>query len=365
MDHERRVRDRLRPRDEEVQPAGCAVRSSRPPTPGRASGCCWRLHAHWARLSKVRHVLASTGCLRQLATVHVLVTGAGGFVGQRLVPRLETEGCRVSAYDVDLDIMDEPKLRATFARLRPDAIIHLAAMASVAASHESSLATFRVNFIGTKNVLAAAEEVVPRARVVFVGSGEVYGATDHDAAPFDESSPLAPRSPYAHTKASADLLCGEYAARGLDIVRARPFNHTGPGQSERFVAPSFAQQVAEISRGRREPRIRVGSLDAVRDFLDVEDVISAYIRLLDPTLPGGIYNVASGVGRSIGTVLHTLIRKAEIAPEIVIDPARVRPSDRIVGCADHLRAQSGWAPKVAFDDTLARLLSWWLNRIGS
>lgn len=191
----------------------------------------------------------------------------------------------------------------------------------------------------------------------------MYGLTEPGAAPFDESAPLRPRSAYARTKACADLLAGDYAARGLDVVRVRPFSHTGPGQTDTFVVPSFAKQLAEIAAGRREPLLQVGNLESVRDLLDVEDVVEAYTRLLDPEVPAGVYNLASGVGRRIADVLQALTDHAGVEPRIEIDPNKHRPTDHGVGNADRLRRATGWEPRVDFDVTLARVFNDWRERI--
>src|SRR4029450_7132900 len=151
-----------------------------------------------------------------------------------------------------------------------------------------------------------------------------------------------------------------HAAAGMDVVRVRPFNHTGRGRPELFVESSLARQIVEIAAGRRAPRLAVGNLDAVRDFLDVGDVVAAYLRLLDPSVPAGLYNVASGVGRPIREVLDGLLRLAGLVegrlPEIVVEPARWRPTDRAVGSAARLRAATGWLPRTPIEETLRQLL---------
>jgi nucleoside-diphosphate-sugar epimerase len=208
-------------------------------------------------------------------------------------------------------------------------------------------------------VLEAALREAPESRVLLVTSGEVYGVVPGTGAtPFRETDALAPRTPYARTKAGADLLGTCYAERGLDVVRVRPFNHTGPGQSLSFVAPAFARQVAAIAAGKSEPRLVVGNLDSVRDFLDVDDVVDAYQRLLDRGVPADVYNVASGVGRRIGDLLDVLIELAGARCEIEVDPERVRPTDSSLGDATRLREATGWSPRTPWHDTLSRLLAW-------
>jgi nucleoside-diphosphate-sugar epimerase len=297
--------------------------------------------------------------------VQALVTGAAGFVGRHLMPRLGAAGYAVHGVDRELDVRDAPALAELVRRIRPDAIVHLAAASSVALSEAEPEQCARVNFLGTRNLLEAACAGAPRARILLIGSGEQYGPADPAAGAFRESAPLRPRSAYARSKACADLLAAGYAADGLDLVRVRAFNHTGAGQSDAFVAASFAKQAAEIAARRREPVLRVGNLEAVRDFLDVEDVADAYLRLLDPRVPAGAYNVASGTPRRIGDLLERLLRIAGIAPRVEVDPARLRPADASVGDATRLREATGWEPRVPFELTLRRVFEDWRARIAA
>lgn len=290
------------------------------------------------------------------------MSGARGFVGSWLVPHLEAAGHVVLAVDRDVDVCDAAAVDDSIGAARPDAIVHLAALASVAASLDAPARTARVNTLGTLHVLRAVQRRAPAARVLLVGSGEVYGAAAEGSA-FDERAALAPGTPYARAKAAADRLGAVFAARGLDVVRARPFNHTGPGQGDAFVASSFARQLAEIEAGRRAPELAVGNLAAVRDFLDVADVVEAYRRLLDRAVPAGAYNVASGTGIAIGELLARLVAASTAKPAVREDPARWRPANTAVGDAGRLRRATGWAPRVPLDDTLARLLADWRTRL--
>jgi GDP-4-dehydro-6-deoxy-D-mannose reductase len=289
--------------------------------------------------------------------VRIWITGAAGFVGRLLSARLSSAGHTVIGVDREVEITDAPGVARSLASARADAIVHLAAMSSQVDALREPTPAARVNYWGTRAVLEAARRETPRARVLLVTSGAVYGNRAAGAAPFRESDPLAPNSPYARSKACADLLGERYAERGLDVVRVRPFNHTGPGQTPDFVAPSFARQIAAIAAGRSAPRIAVGNLDSVRDFLDVDDVLDAYQRLLDPRVPAGAYNVASGVGRRIRDLLDGLIELAGTRCEIAVDPARVRPTDAAVGDASRLRAATGWEPRVPWTETLRGLLT--------
>jgi GDP-4-dehydro-6-deoxy-D-mannose reductase len=294
--------------------------------------------------------------------LRVLVTGARGFVGGRLLPRLAAAGHTPIGVDLEVDVGDLDAVTQAVRSAAPDAVIHLAALSFVPDSYRDPLATFRVNFLGVRNLLDAVAAHAAGARVVVVSTGNVYGVATPPAPPFDERARLFPGSPYARAKAAADLLARSYAERGLDVVRVRPFNHTGRGRPVSFVESSLARQAVEISLGRRRPRIEVGNLDAVRDFLDVGDVVDAYLRLLDRSVAPGVYNVASGVGRSVREVLGSLLALVGIAEptvEIAVEASRWRPTDHAVGNAARLRGATGWAPRIPFDDTLRALIEGW------
>jgi GDP-4-dehydro-6-deoxy-D-mannose reductase len=286
--------------------------------------------------------------------VRVLVTGAAGFVGSHLLPRLASQGHDVVAVDREVDVGDAQVVAGAISDAAPQGLIHLAGISSVAASLDQPLATWRANYVGARNILEGVRSRSPNCHVLLVGSGEIYGLATPGQPAFDEHSPIAPRSPYASAKACADRLGAAYARLGLRVARLRPFNHTGPGQSEHFAAGSFTRQAAEIAQGLRKPVLRVGNLDSTRDFLDVEDVVAAYCAVLEAGAVG-VFNVASGTGRRIGDLLDRLLAVAGVAPEIVVDPARVRPTDCSVGNSQHLRRTTGWRPRVGFDETLSRM----------
>jgi GDP-4-dehydro-6-deoxy-D-mannose reductase len=201
----------------------------------------------------------------------------------------------------------------------------------------------------------------PQAHLLYVSSAEVYGASLISGAPATEQTLLQPMNPYAAAKAAADILVRQAAADGLSATIMRPFNHTGAGQSESFVAPSFAGQIARIEAGLQPPVLSVGSLDEERDFLDVRDVVRAYIMALDAraTLARGeVFNVASGTAVRIGDLLDRLLRQARLPIEVRIDPDRLRraPVPKAIGASSHLRKTLNWSPQIDLDDTLAAVL---------
>jgi GDP-4-dehydro-6-deoxy-D-mannose reductase len=297
--------------------------------------------------------------MEHLRDRRIWVTGAGGFVGRHLVPALQRAGAQVTPTDDDLDIRDAALVAASLRRLQPHAIVHLAAHSSVARSLRDAQGIYEVNFLGARGLLTGMAQHAPAARLLLVGSGIVYGSAQPGAAPFDESAPLRPDSPYAWTKACADLLGGHYAAQGLAVVRVRPFNHTGAGQSDHFIASAFARQLAEIEAGRHEPRLRVGNLDSVRDFLAIEDVVDAYLRLLDPRVPPDVYNVASGRGTSGREILDQLLAASSASPHVELDPERHRPTDVLIGNSTRLQGATGWEPRHDVGEALRAVLHHW------
>jgi GDP-4-dehydro-6-deoxy-D-mannose reductase len=272
-------------------------------------------------------------------------------------------GWEVTATDRDLDVTDRHAVEAKLTQLAPHAIVHLAAQSSVAASQKDPDLTLRVNYLGTLSVLRGAQHCGSQPRVLLIGSADQYGTTDSSSEPFTEASPLKPTSVYARSKAEADQLGVTFADVGLPIVRVRAFNHSGPGQPDSFVLSSFARQIAEIESGQREPVMRVGNLDSVRDFLDVADVVDAYVRLLDAQVEPTAYNVCSGVGVQLRVLLDALLERSTTQPRIESDPERFRPTDFSIGDASRLRAATGWEPTVPIEQTLERLLSYWRQKV--
>jgi GDP-4-dehydro-6-deoxy-D-mannose reductase len=291
-----------------------------------------------------------------------LVTGAGGFVGQALVRYLEAAGDEVVGLDRadGPDITDAAAVREAFARHRPDAAYHLAAVTHVGASWDAPLEVFRINAEGTLNVLAASA-AADVGRVLVVGSADEYGAVRPGDLPLTEDAPLRPLTPYGASKVAAEYLALQaFLGDGLPVIRVRSFNHSGRDQSERFMIPGLARRIAAAERdGRKE--IPIGSLEPVRDFTNVDDVVVAYRLLIERGEPGEVYNVCSGVGRSVAEVAEHLLGLARHAIELVPDPTLVRPVEvpRLVGDNRRLREATGWAPAISFEETLAAILERW------
>lgn len=294
--------------------------------------------------------------------MRVLVTGAAGFVGRHLCAALSAAGHDVleaRAHDTPgaLDVSNPASVEAALRGGRPDAIVHLAALSSVAQSHRDPSGTFAVNALGTVHLLAGIRAACPEARLLVIGSGEVYGRVAAGA-PATEDALLAPLSPYAVSKVAAELAALQFhRSYGLDVVCVRPFNHLGAGQAPHFVVPSFAGQIAKIRRGEAPPVLRTGDLTPVRDFLHVDDVIAAYLLLLQSGAPGSVYNVANGAGRTIRSILDEMLDLAGVAASVEEDPALLRPAEipTLVGDAGRLRAL-GWAPRLGVRDALRDVL---------
>jgi GDP-4-dehydro-6-deoxy-D-mannose reductase len=297
--------------------------------------------------------------------MRVWVTGAAGFVGSRLVARLEADGHEPQGSDRELDVSDAAAVSAAVERMRPDAVIHLAAISFVPEAARDPLRAFRVNALGTRNVLRGVAAHARQARVLVIGSSVVYGAVEPGAAPFDESAPLRPEGAYAWTKAAADMLAGEHAREGLDVVRLRPFNHSGAGRPDTFVESSFARQIAEMEAGRQPPVLRVGNLAAIRDFLHVDDVVEAYTRLIAPAGPDGVFNIASGQATRVGALLELLLERSSVQPDVIVESDRWRPADASVGNAGRLQKETGWEPTRTLADTLGELLDEWRRVIAA
>lgn len=316
--------------------------------------------------------------------MRVLVTGVSGFVGGHLVERVRAESPQVELFglvkphgvargdelagvtSLEADLDDSAAVSAAVLAARPDRVIHLAGQSSVQHSWLNPGETLRTNVLGIVHLAGALIEHRIAARLLVVGSADEYGLVEAAQQPIREDRPLRPRSPYAVSKAAQGLLAREYAGQaGLWVVCTRTFPHTGPRRGEAFAESSFARQIAEIEAGRREPVLRVGNLDAVRDFTDVRDVVGAYWGLLEHGVSGQAYNVCSGSGVSIRELLERLIGLSPVSVEVRVDPERLRPADipALVGDPGKLRQATGWRPRLPLDRTLRDLLEYWRARV--
>ena len=295
----------------------------------------------------------------------LLITGDQGFVGQHALAHQQT-ATALSSLSKNIDMCDKPALIDCFKKFQPDAVLHLAAKSFVPDSFRFPEKTYEVNFLGTLRLFEALAETGFTGRFLYVSTGDAYGLVPEDQLPIREDLALRPRNPYAVSKAAAELLCYQWSLTcPFEIVIARPFNHIGAGQSPNFALSDFARQAAEIAAGERSPILEVGNIDVTRDFSDVKDVVRAYELLLVHGRNGEIYNVCSGVERSIRTLLERLLELAAVKAEIVSDPARYRPAEqpRVCGNYDKLKHDTGWQPEVPVDETLLNLYHYWEKKI--
>ncbi len=293
--------------------------------------------------------------------MRALVTGGTGFVGRHLVAHLAAAGDEVAISEAK--ITDPDALEADFAGGRPDVVYHLAAQADVRASFLDPATTLRVNVEGTSNVLEAARRA-DAGRVLVVSSAEVYGRVEPSGLPVAETVAMGPVTPYGASKAAAEMVCVQFGlGRGLDVIRARAFNHLGPGQSDRFAAAALAARIAANERSG-DRSVPVGNLHARRDFTDVRDVVRAYRLLAEHGAAGEAYNVCRGGARSVSELAEALIAKARHPMHLATDGDLLRPMDvpELTGDPSKLHDATGWRPEIPLEQTLDDLLDYWRRR---
>ncbi len=318
------------------------------------------------------------------------MTGVAGFAGSHLAELLVSHGIEVyglvipgSPLDnlhqiqtdsdrssrlhlVEADIVHEEQLVSVIADTRPEEVYHLAAASSVRQSLRDPGPTFRVNTLGTRNLLEAIRRAGITPRILIVGSAEAYGASATKTSPLREQDPLLPVSPYGASKAATELLaCSYWTLHKLPIIRVRPFPHTGSRHSPEFAIPDWARQLAEIEAGRRPPRLLVGDVTIRRDLSDVRDVVTAYRLVLERGEAGAVYNVCSGRVYSLREVLEALIDLTSLDVEVVTEAERFRPTDIkvLAGIAQALQACTGWEARSPLSRTLVDLLSYWRDQL--
>jgi GDP-4-dehydro-6-deoxy-D-mannose reductase len=261
-----------------------------------------------------------------------------------------------------VNLKDAAALAREVAAAQPDAVLHLAAIAFVPESFQNPRETYEVNFFGTFNLLEALRAISFRGKFLYVSSGDVYGLVSEKALPVREDHPLRPRNPYSVSKAAAEALCYQYGeTSGFDVMIARPFNHIGPHQSERFVISDFAKQIVEIKLGRRPPIVTVGDINVTRDFSDVRDVVRAYFALLGSRERGETFNICANQEHHIGDVLRTMLAIAGVKAEIRQAGNRLRPSEqkRMRGLNEKLRSATGWERGITFEESLRDIIRSW------
>jgi len=317
--------------------------------------------------------------------MRVLITGITGFVGSHLAeycltkPDVEVYGTirwrskkdnifhiedKIKLYECD--IKDGVSVQSMLKKVRPQFIFHLAAQSFVPTSWHAPAETLTTNIIGEVNLFEAVRDLGIDPIIHVACSSEEYGLVHEDEIPIDEKNTLRPLSPYAVSKIAQDFLGYQYyKSYGIRIIRTRAFNHTGPRRGEVFVVSTFAKQIAEIEAGTKNPVVRVGNLNAKRDFTDVRDIVRAYWLAVEKCEPGEVYNISSGKSISIEKILKMLLEMSEIDIEVVKDAERMRPSDVEVleGDSTKFRELTGWEPEIPLEKTLEDTLNYWRDKI--
>lgn len=312
----------------------------------------------------------------------VFISGATGFVGSHLIrllyspqyeifgtsfPEKPEKGKGACGEEIFfLDVRSEQDVYGTIRNIKPDWIFHLAAVSNVKHSWERRRETLETNLMGTFYLLEGARRFAPKARVLFVSSSDVYGVLSLEEEPLQEDRPLHPVNPYAFTKIGGEMLSVFYAQiEKMDIVIARSFPHTGPGQSPDFVCSDWAWQIARIEKGLQEPVIKVGNCSIRRDFTDVRDVVRAYVLLMQKGRKGGVYNVSSGRAVRLRDILNLLLSLAKEDIAVKADQRKLRRADipLLVGDNRKIKAETAWEPKIELRQTLSDLLDDWRQGI--
>jgi GDP-4-dehydro-6-deoxy-D-mannose reductase len=325
--------------------------------------------------------------------MRALITGITGFAGSHLAdyllahqPQVEIYGTRRwrSPMDnlahlapelasgkiklIETDLRDYSSVRTCLEEARPDYVFHLAAQSFVPTSWSAPAETLNTNIVGQTNIFEAIRHLGLDPVVQIACSSEEYGLVYPEETPIKESNPLRPLSPYAVSKVAQEYLGYQYfMSYGLKVIRTRGFNHTGPRRGDVFVTSNFAKQLASIKLGLQEPVIRVGNLDAVRDFTDVRDMVRAYWLGVTKAKPGEVYNIATGYGITIRELLDRLIELAGVEVTVQPDPARMRPSDVeiLIGDSSKFRADTGWQPEIPLEQTLRDVVFYWIARLSA
>ena len=308
-----------------------------------------------------------------------LITGANGFVGSHLVNHLAastdyeligtTTQPTADAMDAlrwwQIDLRDADQVQTMLSEIQPDLIYHLAAQAFVPAAFKDPWNTLENNIKSQLNIFQTLVTLELDCKVLVASSAHVYGKIRPEENPVNEQQPFRPDNAYSVSKVVQDMLAFQYyLSHGLHIVRARAFNHIGPGQDTRFALPNFATQIAAAEIGTANPVIQVGNLQAERDFTDVRDVVRAYRLLIEKGMFGEVYHIASGQAYSIQHVLDSLLAMSTSPITVQQDESRMRPSDTpvLIGAIDKITAETGWKPEIPLQTSLQDILNDWRTK---
>jgi GDP-4-dehydro-6-deoxy-D-mannose reductase len=298
----------------------------------------------------------------------ILITGSEGFVGSHLLKAMKEKLYKIvpTCYPllvpkdgkyISMDIFNLERTKDVLKTYQPDIVFHLAAISSVSKSFRDPPTTYDTNVMGTVNLLEAANSLNKKVRFIFVSTCEVYGGGEN----LSEKAKVVLKNPYAVSKYAAELVCQNYSADGLDYLIIRPFTHTGPGQVRDFVLPTIASQITEIEKGRRPPLIELGNVQAKREFMNIQDVISAYKLVIEKCKPGNIYNISSNKGYTIADALRIFKKLSKAKFEVKTNALKIRKIDIpvLIGNGRKFSKLTNWKPKFKFEKTLEDLLNYW------
>ena len=307
-----------------------------------------------------------------------LIIGGAGFVGSYLAKQIEYENKFIPVVTklpnesldlgnievLNLNILNIEEIKRLLNQIRPMAIFHLAAQSSVALSWENPGLTVDINIKGSLNLLDAIRSLDYKPRILMIGSGEEYGFVLPESVPIKEDTALHPGNIYAATKSTQNMISYIYfKGYDMDIMSVRAFNHIGPGQLENFVISNFCKQVSDIEKGKQEPKIVTGNIEARREFTDVRDVVRAYTALIDRGTAGETYNVGTGDARKISEFLNIIISKSKVNVDTAVDVKRLRPADVPIIEADisKINKETGWKPQISIEQSIEDILEYWRN----
>jgi GDP-4-dehydro-6-deoxy-D-mannose reductase len=293
--------------------------------------------------------------------VLVLITGSKGFVGKWLTDELIQNDFDVIGVDHDADITNKDLLYKKLSEIKPDIIYHLAAASHVGVSWSDPIEVVKVNALGTYQLINLAVEVNPLVKIIVVSSGEVYGKVEPSRLPIKETEPINPYTPYGASKAAAEIFATQlYNSKKANVIIVRPFNHVGPGQSDRFVVSALAKRLV-VARKNGFKEITVGNIDSKRDYLDVRDAVSAYRLIGGLDAYGEVFNLCSGRSYSVREIIEMMQKEYDYTVELRPDPELIRNVDipELRGSYEKLESFTKWQPTISIERTIKDTLAYW------